>query len=44
MVHDLWREAELRREGHEEWAEVSGLLVTQVRGAVQAWAATKGHI
>lgn len=42
IVHDLLREAELRREGHEEWAEVSGLLATQVCGATQAWAAPKG--
>lgn len=42
-IHDPWREAELRREGCEEWAEVSGLLVTQVHGAIQAWAATKAH-
>lgn len=28
----------------EEWAEVGGLLVTQGRGDVWAWAAAEAHV
>lgn len=33
-----------RGEGHEEWAEVGGLLATQGHGDLLAWATAKGHV
>lgn len=46
-VHVLWREAELKRKGGEEQADVGGRLTTQGHGSVQARAtlgATSGSV
>lgn len=37
-IRQLWR-----NEGHEEWADVGGVLATQDQGNIWAWAATYGH-
>lgn len=43
MIHMLWKEVDLKRQGREGHPDVNALLVTQCCGDVYARAAAKGH-